>query len=173
MYFEDLPVIQNNDVNQYLNKESVTEPGYYLQVAWQSTPETFVPLYTKSQTEPKIIEEIIQNKRKIVHADNDEEAVRKIFNNNLNRGIYNAFTLSDESEKATPESMPYKTINWKTLAEEENSNRALIHLGNGYYASRYEPADGKNDIFYNDSDRIIRKINGPKQELEKKPRLKR
>lgn len=85
----------------------------------------------------------------VVKADNSVEAVKKLYNGNLQYAIQDGYTLSDISEKEADYFR--KTATWKDVADIEKSNNAIKYLGNGYYADEYIDRDDSNPHSANQS----------------------
>lgn len=85
----------------------------------------------------------------MVKADNPVEAVKKLYNGNLQYAIQDSYTLSDISEKEADYFR--KTATWEDVADIEKSNNAIKALGNGYYADEYIDRDDKNPHSANQS----------------------
>lgn len=85
----------------------------------------------------------------VVKADNSVEAVKKLYNGNLQYAIQDSYTLSDISEKEADYFR--KTATWKDVADIEKSNNAIKYLGNGYYADEYIDRDDSNPHSANQS----------------------
>ncbi|WP_260157706.1 hypothetical protein [Leuconostoc mesenteroides] len=92
----------------------------------------------------------------MVQADNPVEAVKKLYNNNLQYAIQDSYTLSDVSEKEADYFR--KTATWEDVADIEKSNNAIKDLGNGYYADEYIDRNDNNPHSVNQS---ILKNNDP------------
>lgn len=98
----------------------------------------------------------IAKEKLVVKADNPVEAVKKLYNGNLQYAIQDSYTLSDISEKEADYFR--KTATWEDVADIEKSNNAIKALGNGYYADEYIDRDDKNPHSANQS---ILKNNDP------------
>ncbi|WP_349548964.1 hypothetical protein [Leuconostoc mesenteroides] len=85
----------------------------------------------------------------VVKADNPVEAVKKLYNGNLQYAIQDSYTLSDISEKEADYFR--KTATWEDVADIEKSNNAIKDLGNGYYADEYIDRDDNNPHSANQS----------------------
>ncbi|WP_349521968.1 hypothetical protein [Leuconostoc citreum] len=85
----------------------------------------------------------------VVKADNPVEAVKKLYNGNLQYAIQDSYTLSDISEKEADYFR--KTATWEDVADIEKPNNALKVLGNGYYADEYIDRDDNNPHSANQS----------------------
>lgn len=85
----------------------------------------------------------------MVKADNPVEAVKKLYNGNLQYAIQDSYTLSDISEKEADYFR--KTATWEDVADIEKSNNAIKDLGNGYYADEYIDRDDNNPHSANQS----------------------
>ncbi|QHM59310.1 DUF3990 domain-containing protein [Leuconostoc mesenteroides] len=85
----------------------------------------------------------------VVKADNPVEAVKKLYNGNLQYAIQDSYTLSDISEKEADYFR--KTATWEDVADIEKSNNAIKDLGNGYYADEYIDRDDNNPHSVNQS----------------------
>ena len=85
----------------------------------------------------------------VVKADNSVEAVKKLYNGNLQYAIQDSYTLSDISEKEADYFR--KTATWEDVADIEKSNNAIKDLGNGYYADEYIDRDDNNPHSANQS----------------------
>lgn len=101
------------------------------------------------------LEEVAKAKL-VVQADNPVEAVKKLYNNNLQYAIQDSYTLSDVSEKEADYFR--KTATWEDVADIERSNNAIKDLGNGYYADEYIDRNDNNPHSANQS---ILKNNDP------------
>ncbi|ARO02372.1 LtrC (plasmid) [Lactiplantibacillus plantarum] len=108
----------------------------------------------------KITEKIedIAKEKLVVKADNPVEAVKKLYNNNLQNAIQESYTLSDISEKEADYFR--KTATWEDVADIEKSNNAIKDLGHGYYADEYIERNDNNPHSANQS---ILKNNDPEQ----------
>lgn len=106
----------------------------------------------------KITEKIedIAKEKLVVKADNPVEAVKKLYNNNLQNAIQESYTLSDISEKEADYFR--KTATWEDVADIEKSNNAIKDLGHGYYADEYIERNDNNPHSANQS---ILKNNDP------------
>ena len=73
----------------------------------------------------KITEKIedIAKEKLVVKADNPVEAVKKLYNNNLQNAVQESYTLSDISEKEADYFR--KTATWEDVADIEKSNNAI------------------------------------------------
>lgn len=91
----------------------------------------------------------IAKEKLVVKADNPVEAVKKLYNGNLQYAIQDSYTLSDISEKEADYFR--KTATWEDVAVIEKSNNAIKALGNGYYADEYIDRDDKNPHSANQS----------------------
>lgn len=91
----------------------------------------------------------IAKEKLVVKADNPVEAVKKLYNGNLQYAIQDSYTLSDISEKEADYFR--KTATWEDVADIEKSNNAIKALGNGYYADEYIDRDDKNPHSANQS----------------------
>lgn len=98
----------------------------------------------------------IAKEKLVVKADNPVEAVKKLYNGNLQYAIQDSYTLSDISEKEADYFR--KTATWEDVANIEKSNNAIKALGNGYYADEYIDRDDNNPHSVNQS---ILKNNDP------------
>lgn len=87
----------------------------------------------------------------LVKASNPVEAVKKIYNNNLQSAIQESFTLSDVSEEEAQYFL--KTVKWEDVANIENSNNALKYHGNGLYSDKYIEPDPHNP--YQENTKIL------------------
>ena len=92
----------------------------------------------------------------VVKADNPVEAVKKLYNNNLQNAIQESYTLSDISEKEADYFR--KTATWEDVVDIEKSNNAIKDLGHGYYADEYIERNDNNPHSANQS---ILKNNDP------------
>ncbi|WP_227005708.1 hypothetical protein [Leuconostoc citreum] len=112
----------------------------------------------QQEKENKITEKIedIAKEKLVVKADNPVEAVKKIYNNNLQYAIQESYTLSDMSEKEADYFR--KTATWEDVADIEKSNNAIKDLGHGYYADEYIERNDNNPHSANQS---ILKNNDP------------
>ena len=106
----------------------------------------------------KITEKIedIAKEKLVVKADNPVEAVKKLYNNNLQNAVQESYTLSDISEKEADYFR--KTATWEDVADIEKSNNAIKDLGHGYYADEYIERNDNNPHSANQS---ILKNNDP------------
>lgn len=91
----------------------------------------------------------IAKEKLVVKADNPVEAVKKLYNGNLQYAIQDSYTLSDISEKEADYFR--KTATWEDVANIEESNNAIKTLGNGYYADEYIDRDDNNPHSANQS----------------------
>lgn len=91
----------------------------------------------------------IAKEKLVVKADNPVEAVKKLYNGNLQYAIQDSYTLSDISEKEADYFR--KTATWEDVADIEKSNNVIKALGNGYYADEYIDRDDKNPHSANQS----------------------
>lgn len=91
----------------------------------------------------------IAKEKLVVKADNPVEAVKKLYNGNLQYAIQDSYTLSDISEKEADYFR--KTATWEDVADIEKSNNAIKALGNGYYADEYIDRDDNNPHSANQS----------------------
>lgn len=82
----------------------------------------------QSEKDNKITEKIedIAKGKLVVQADNPVEAVKKLYNNNLQYAIQESYTLSDISEKEADYFR--KTATWEDVADIEKSNNAIKDL---------------------------------------------
>lgn len=112
----------------------------------------------QSKKDNKITEKIedIAKGKLVVQADNPVEAVKKLYNNNLQYAIQESYTLSDISEKEADYFR--KTATWEDVADIEKSNNAIKNLGHGYYADEYIERNDNNPHSANQS---ILKNNDP------------
>ncbi|MFT9391579.1 MAG: hypothetical protein ABF563_10345, partial [Leuconostoc pseudomesenteroides] len=69
----------------------------------------------------------IAKEKLVVKADNPVEAVKKLYNGNLQYAIQDSYTLSDISEKEADYFR--KTATWEDVADIEKSNNAIKALG--------------------------------------------
>ncbi|MCT3073694.1 LtrC [Leuconostoc citreum] len=100
--------------------------------------------------------EEVAKEQLIVKADNPVEAVKKLYNNNLQHAIQESYTLSDITEKEADYFR--KTATWEDVADIEKSNNAIEDLGHGYYADEYIERNDNNPHSANQS---ILKNNDP------------
>ena len=91
----------------------------------------------------------IAKEKLVVKADNPVEAVKKLYNGNLQYAIQDSYTLSDISEKEADYFR--KTATWEDVADIEKSNNAIKDLGHGYYADEYIDRDDNNPHSANQS----------------------
>ncbi|MZJ75712.1 hypothetical protein GT624_23715 [Enterobacter hormaechei] len=98
----------------------------------------------------------IAKEKLVVKADNPVEAVKKLYNGNLQYAIQDSYTLSDISEKEADYFR--KTATWEDVADIEKSNNAIKDLGHGYYADEYIERNDNNPHSANQS---ILKNNDP------------
>ena len=77
----------------------------------------------------------IAQEQLIVKADDPVQAVKKLYNNDLESAIQDSFTLSDVSEKEAQHFL--KTVKWEDIVDMENSHDALKYHGNGLYSDEY------------------------------------
>lgn len=98
----------------------------------------------------------IAKEKLVVKADNPVEAVKKLYNNNLQNAVQESYTLSDISEKEADYFR--KTATWEDVADIEKSNNAIKDLGHGYYADEYIERNDNNPHSANQS---ILKNNDP------------
>lgn len=96
------------------------------------------------------LEEVAKEKL-VVQADNPVEAVKKLYNNNLQYAIQDSYTLSDVSEQEADYFR--KTATWEDVADIEKSNNAIKDLGNGYYSNEFIERDNNNP--YQENTKII------------------
>lgn len=112
----------------------------------------------QQEKDNKITEKIedIAKEKLVVKTDNPVEAVKKLYNNNLQYAIQESYTLSDISEKEADYFR--KTATWEDVADIEKSNNAIEALGHGYYADEYIERNDNNPHSANQS---ILKTNDP------------
>ena len=91
----------------------------------------------------------IAKEKLVVKADNPVEAVKKLYNGNLQYAIQDSYTLSDISEKEADYFR--KTATWEDVADIEKSNNAIKDLGHGYYADEYIERNDNNPHSANQS----------------------
>lgn len=97
----------------------------------------------------------------IVKANNPVEAVKKLYNNDLESAIKDSFTLSDVSEKEAQHFL--KTVKWEDIVNMEKSHNVFYSHGNGLYSDEFIKPDLKNP--YQENTKIIN--NSSEQETKK------
>lgn len=97
----------------------------------------------------------------VYHANNPVEAVKKIYNNDLESAIKDSFTLSDVSEKEAQHFL--KTVKWEDIVNMEKLHNVFYSHSNGLYSDEFIKADLKNP--YQENTKIIN--NSSEQETKK------
>lgn len=126
----------------------------------QKQNEPFVSTVNIDNLREKSLKTIAQDQL-IVKANNPVEAVKKLYNNDLESAIKDSFTLSDVSEKEAQHFL--KTVKWEDIVNMEKSHNVFYSHGNGLYSDEFIKADLKNP--YQENTKII--DNSSEQETKK------